>query len=304
MPGGKAVYTETKHAELSTGVTLAFDHAGAGGVPLLLIHGWPETRRIWSRNIGPLARAGFEVIAPDLRGFGDSSLAKDGCYDPAAYATDLHRLVKGLGHKSCVAAGGDLGGVVMLDLGLRFPGFVEKQCFFNSNPPYVKPVLDAAGVQEEPPRNKRPSADYFLRQGHEPDMLMAELDTPDLRRRYVASFYTHRLWAGPGGFTLHDVAFHTEPFADADKLRASFGPYEVACGTKKPSAVPKLFEVHPVPALVLYGDADHVVASTFPAKCAATFADILGPFVVPGAGHFLQWERADLFDKALASFLR
>ena len=49
--------------------------AGAGGYPLLLVHGWPESRRIWWRNIGPLADAGFEVIAPDLRGFGDSGLA-------------------------------------------------------------------------------------------------------------------------------------------------------------------------------------------------------------------------------------
>jgi pimeloyl-ACP methyl ester carboxylesterase len=42
------------------------------------VHGWPETRRIWWRNIAPLAAAGFEVIVPDLRGFGDSSLAPDG----------------------------------------------------------------------------------------------------------------------------------------------------------------------------------------------------------------------------------
>jgi pimeloyl-ACP methyl ester carboxylesterase len=38
------------------------------GYPLLLLH--PETKRIWWRNIGPLAEAGYEVIAPDLRGYG------------------------------------------------------------------------------------------------------------------------------------------------------------------------------------------------------------------------------------------
>ena len=43
--------------------------------PLLLVHGWPETRRIWSRNVEPLADAGFDVVAPDLRGFGDSAVA-------------------------------------------------------------------------------------------------------------------------------------------------------------------------------------------------------------------------------------
>jgi len=53
-------------------VELAFVHEGAGGVPLVLLHGWPETNRIWWRNVEPLAAAGFEVIAPDLRGFGAS----------------------------------------------------------------------------------------------------------------------------------------------------------------------------------------------------------------------------------------
>jgi pimeloyl-ACP methyl ester carboxylesterase len=45
-----------------------FTRVRKGGYPLLLIHGWPETRRIWWRNIGALADAGFDVIAPDLRG--------------------------------------------------------------------------------------------------------------------------------------------------------------------------------------------------------------------------------------------
>ena len=50
-------------------------HENAGGAgPLVLVHGWPETKRIWWRVIEPLARAGFEVIVPDLRGFGDSDV--------------------------------------------------------------------------------------------------------------------------------------------------------------------------------------------------------------------------------------
>ncbi|MGZ4796225.1 MAG: alpha/beta fold hydrolase, partial [Acidimicrobiia bacterium] len=73
-------------ATLSTGATLAYVREGVGGVPLLLVHGWPETKRIWWRNIGPLAAAGFEVVAPDFRGHGDSSLAPDDFYDIAAFS--------------------------------------------------------------------------------------------------------------------------------------------------------------------------------------------------------------------------
>src|SRR5205085_5491899 len=101
------------------GFPQVFVREGVGGVPLLLVHGWPETKRIWWRNVQPLAEAGFEVIVPDLRGFGDSGLAPDGFYDPAVGAADLHRLVHDvLDHDRCAAAGGDFGGVVIQDLGL------------------------------------------------------------------------------------------------------------------------------------------------------------------------------------------
>src|SRR4051794_7481806 len=105
-----------RRAEVAPGLTLAYVREGAGGVPLVLLHGYPETKRIWWRNIGPLADAGFEVIAPDLRGYGDSDLATDGFYDPVAYALDVRALVHDvLGHDRCVVAAGDVGGVVMLD---------------------------------------------------------------------------------------------------------------------------------------------------------------------------------------------
>ena len=96
-----------ERATIAEGLELAFVRQGVGGYPLLLVHGWPETKRIWWRNIRPLADAGFEVIVPDLRGFGDSGLAPDGFYDPAANATDLHRLVRDvLGHERCAASSG------------------------------------------------------------------------------------------------------------------------------------------------------------------------------------------------------
>ena len=58
--------------EVRHGHRLAGRRRGDGGVPLLLIHGFPCTSRIWSHNLVPLAEAGFDVVAPDLRGYGDS----------------------------------------------------------------------------------------------------------------------------------------------------------------------------------------------------------------------------------------
>ena len=306
MKGAAPKDFRVQRAELpGRGLSLAFWREGVGGYPLLLVHGYPETKRIWSRNVERLCAAGFEVIAPDLRGFGDSDLAPDGFYDTAAHARDLHALVHDvLGHARCGAAGGDLGGVVVPDLALRFPGFVERQCVFNSGAPVLPEAYAAAGIPPEKPWEARPQSDYFLRQGRDPEGLVAELDTPARRRAYIADFYGHRLWAAPGSFAPADVDFMTEPFADARKLRASWGAYELACGTRRASERPLLFAPNPTPTLILFGPEDHVCDPGFPARCEIGYPDHVGPFLVPGAGHFIPWERARTFNGALACLFR
>jgi pimeloyl-ACP methyl ester carboxylesterase len=286
-------------------VELAYVRAGAGGYPLLLVHGWPETKRIWWRNIEPLAEAGFEVIVPDLRGFGDSGLASDGFYDLAAHARDLHALVADvLGHERCAAAGGDLGGGVVQDLALRFEGFVERQVLFNCVLPLLGEAYERAGIPVAPPVAMRMAADYFVRQGREAEVLAHELDSPERRRRYVADFYGHRFWAAPGTFAREEVEFMTEPFADAERLRAGWGNYESAMGTRPLSEAPRFFEVSSVPTLALYGPEDHVLWRNFPEMCEVAFSELVGPFVVRRAGHFLQWERPEVLNRAIAYFLR
>jgi pimeloyl-ACP methyl ester carboxylesterase len=276
------------------GAEIAYLREGEGGHPLLLIHGWPETKRIWWRNIEPLALAGFEVIAPDLRGFGDSSLADDDRYDAAAHARDMEALVRGaLGHEQVTVCAGDLGGVVAQDLSLRFEGLVDRLALFNTIPP-VLPVGPS-----EVPREVRMAADYFIRQARDADGLAAELDSPDRRRRYIAQFYGSRFWAAPGAFAREDVDFMTEPFADAERLRASIANYEYAGGPRRSPERIRLTEVNPTPTLILYGPEDHVIPRDFPERMEAAFPERAGPFVVRGAGHFLQWERADVLNGAL-----
>jgi pimeloyl-ACP methyl ester carboxylesterase len=293
---------ELQRAEVR-GVEIAYVREGVGGFPLLLLHGWPETKRIWWRNIRPLADAGFEVIVPDMRGFGDSGLAGDGFYDVAAESRDLEALVRGeLGHERIVTCGGDLGGVVLQDMALRFPGLVVRQVMFNTVLPLLGDAYKAAGIDAGLSPVTLMAADYFQRQARDADALAAELTTPEMRRRYVAEMYGPRFWAAPGAFTREDVAFHCEPFGDADRFRASIANYESAAGTRERSELPRFMEPNPTPTLVLYGPEDHVIPATFPRAAEVAFPNRMGPFVVPGAGHFLQWERAELLNDAVRHF--
>lgn len=291
------------HRACVRGVEIAYLREGEGGFPLVLLHGWPETKRIWWRNVRPLAEAGFEVIVPDMRGFGDSSLAEDGFYDVAAESRDLEALVRGtLGHERVITCGGDLGGVVLQDVALRFPGLVVRQLLFNTVLPVLGDAYTEAGVPAEPPREARMASDYFRRQAEDADGLAAELDTPERRRRYVAQMYGPRFWAAPGAFDAAAIEFHVEPFGDAERFRASIANYESAAGSRARSERPRFSEPNPTPTLVLYGPEDHVIPSTFVRAAEVAFPERMGPFVVPGAGHFLQWERAELLNGALRFF--
>jgi pimeloyl-ACP methyl ester carboxylesterase len=96
----------------------------------------------------------------------------------------------------------------------------------------------------------------------------------------------------------------TEPFADAERLRASFGNYESALGARPLSEPPRFFETNPVPTVILYGPEDHVIPRDFPERAEVVFEERVGPLIVPRAGHFLQWERADLLNQVLVYLLR
>lgn len=256
-------------------------------VALLCVHGWPESKRIFWKVIEPFVTAGFDVIVPDLRGFGDSAPAPDGRYDTVSHSHDLFALVHDhLGYDSVVVVGGDLGGPVIQDLALRHPDFVDRMVLFNSPLPFDKERMsDLSGT-----RAPRESADYFIRQGTDADRLAQELSTPVARRAYISTFYTSRFWAHPGTFTPADVDFHTEPFADADTLRNSFGAYESAFDASKRPEPTVMGRNDVTPTLVLFGPSDHVIYPAFDRMAAVIFGRHVGPFLLRDCGHFVPWE--------------
>ncbi len=247
------------------------------------------------------------MIAPDFRGHGDSSLAPDDFYDIAAYSIDCYTLVHDvLGHEHCAVAGGDVGGVVLYDLGLRYPGFVTHQVLFNT----VPPPLDDGVRGRGPPARRRARAP-----GRRPTTSCARPTIPTVcspsSTRPSAAQRVRRGDVRPPAVG-HAERVHARRTSRStpsrtptrDKLRASWGVYEQTRGQAPDGGRPALFERTPVPTLVLYGPEDHVVLPSFPWKAAAACIDCTGPLFVPNAGHFLQWEAADTFNKITTAFCR
>ena len=150
---------------------------------------------VFWRVIAPLAAAGFEVIVPDLRGFGDSEVGSGGRLRRRGRPQPRPPLARR-------HAGPRAGGA-----GRRRPrrsGVAGHGAALRARPPsgwssstaplpYDREAM--AGLRTRPLAG---SGDYFIRQAVDADGLAAELATPEARRRYIATFYTSRFWAHAG----------------------------------------------------------------------------------------------------------
>src|SRR4051794_3820455 len=83
------------------------------GEPVLLLHGWPDTGDLWRHQVPALTAAGYRVIAPDLRGFGDSSKPADvAAYTPPHMVGDVVGLLDALGIERTHVVGHDWGAAI------------------------------------------------------------------------------------------------------------------------------------------------------------------------------------------------
>jgi len=113
---------ESKFAEVN-GVKLHYLSAGSGE-PILLLHGYAQNSHMWRPLIGELAKTNT-VIAPDLRGFGQSDKPAQG-YDKKTMAQDVHALAVSLGHKQVRVVGHDIGLMVAYAYAAQYPGEVKR----------------------------------------------------------------------------------------------------------------------------------------------------------------------------------
>ena len=105
---------------------LAFDARGHGPDPVVvLIHGWPLNRSIWSEVTPRIAAAGFRVLAPDLPGFGDSPPVDPSGTTVESYSDHVSGFLAAFSRRRFAVAGHSFGGYVALALADRHPDLVS-----------------------------------------------------------------------------------------------------------------------------------------------------------------------------------
>jgi pimeloyl-ACP methyl ester carboxylesterase len=116
------IAVDSRSADVN-GTTIHYLVAGKGD-PVILLHGYAQTSHMWLPLIAELAKTHL-VIAPDLRGFGDSAKAESG-YDKKSMAQDIHALAQSLNLKPAGVAGHDIGLMVAYAYAAQYPSDVKR----------------------------------------------------------------------------------------------------------------------------------------------------------------------------------
>lgn len=111
---------------------------GGKGDPLVLVHGFGQNWYMWNRLLPELSKH-FTVIAPDLRGVGESDKPESG-YDKKNMAKDIHELVQKLGYKNINLAGHDIGLMVAYAYAAQYGSEVKKVALMDALLPGIEPV--------------------------------------------------------------------------------------------------------------------------------------------------------------------
>jgi len=111
---------------------------GGSGPPVVLLHGHPRTHTTWHRVAPLLLAAGYTVVCPDLRGYGQStkppSAADHAPYSKRAMAGDIRALMANLGHERFAVVGHDRGSYVAFRLAMDAPETVTRLAVLDSVP--------------------------------------------------------------------------------------------------------------------------------------------------------------------------
>jgi haloacetate dehalogenase len=131
---------EKRTVEVGEGISIACVTAG-NGPPVLLLHGYPQTHAMWAGIAPRIVEAGYSVVCPDLRGYGDSSkprsLSDRSNYSFRAMAGDQARLMRALGHERFHLVGHDRGARTAHRLTLDHGAAVRSVAVLDIAPTYV-----------------------------------------------------------------------------------------------------------------------------------------------------------------------
>ncbi len=272
---------QSKFAEVS-GVKLHYLIAGKGD-PILLLHGYAETGRMWLPLIAKLA-VNHTVIAPDLRGFGQSSAPPDG-YAKAAMAQDIHALMVKLGTPKVRIVGHDIGLMVAYAYAAQYPTEVDRIVLMDAFLPGVGDWKNVWLLRD---------LWHFHFYGKTPLALVTGRE-----RIYLEHFWNDFAADPKKSLSEADRKFYASEYAKPGHMAAGM---EVFRAFEKDAADFAGFAktTLPMPMLVLSGEK---AGGNFLIEQGRLVATNVEGVIVKGSGHWLMEEAPDQVIPKLVEFL-
>ena len=288
--------SEWNHQYLdANGINIHYVRHGEG-LPLVLLHGWPEFWLTWRKNILPLAES-FDVVASDLRGFGDSD--KPALPDPPSallkeYVEDLRGLADALGFERFGIVSHDVGAYVAQAFARSYTERLSGLFFFNCPYPGIGERWAEAGHVNEiwyQSFNQQPWAASLVGENRK------------TCETYIRHFLDH--WSHEPGFLDEDLDLWVENFMKPGNLQGGFNWYistnegRIKQIRHGPAELPTI----ETPTRVLWGVSDSVLKVEWADRLGDYFANLdFSP--AEEAGHFVHYEKPELANDEISGFFR
>jgi len=275
-------YIKTNSKENSKSINLYYEDYGSGQ-PIVLIHGWPLSHRMWDLQTEALVNAGFRVIAYDRRGFGQSSKPFSG-YDYNTMACDLKNLINKLELEKVILIGFSMGGgEVARYIGKYGTEHVDKAILISSVTPFLKETkdnknaVDASVFQDMKDGIEKDMAGFFE------DFGKNFVNYEKLKNR-VSLAQIHLNW---------NIAMQASRKATLDCVDA-FGLTDFRNDLK----------AFDIPTLIIHGDDDGVVPFEVSGKKAHQMIDNAELSLIKNGPHGLSFTHANELNNAILNFIK
>ena len=313
-----------RHVE-TNGIRLRIVEAGEGPL-VILVHGWPESWYSWRHQLTGLAEAGYRVVAPDMRGYGGSTIPQDIVdYDIVELTADVAGIVTALGEDSAVVVGHDWGAPIAWQSALLYPDVFD--AVVGMSVPYggkseVRPVR---ALRQDPDDEF-----FYISYFQEPGVAEAEFDADP--RSLISRLYTSRSPGTPtaapevtdprasaGGWlprlgepirlpawlSEEDLEYYANEFRIAG-FGGGINYYRNA--TRSWERTPQLAGATiSQPALFIAGDLDIVnrgaTQEQLAGRMAPHFDNLADVILLPGIGHRNQQQAPEETNRILIDFL-
>lgn len=257
------------------------------GEPIVLLHGWPETWYEWTGIIPGLIYNNYSIIAPDLRGLGDSEKPQSG-YDTKTVAEDVFQLIKKLGFSKVYVVAHDLGGPVAYSLASAHPEKIRKMIILDT-------LLPGFGLEE---------AGNFSPNGLWHFSFHAVRDLPEKlidgrEDIYLNWFYDHGTY-NQSAINADHRDEYIKQYSKPGAMRAGFEYYRAIFEDAEQNREYGKEKID-IPLLTIGGD---TAIGNFTTSTFKKIANNVTGITLKNTGHFIPEERPDLLIGQILDFFK